>query len=374
MKTVLKILLFGGIIFLMAYTMYYLWSKEQVDPITYKTEQAYTTDIIKKTVATGSVVPRKEIEIKPQVSGIIEEIYVEAGMIVKKGDKIARVKIIPDMVSLNNAESRVQRAVISLENATLDHDRNKSLLDQNVISEADFQPFLLAYRNAQEELNAAENNLQLIKEGATKKATGSSNTIIRSTIDGMVLDVPVKEGNSVIESNTFNDGTTIAMVADMNDMVFEGNVDESEVGKIERGMQLIMSIGAIEGEVYHAELEYISPKGVTVEGAIQFEIKAAMTGLDSSSFIRAGYSANADIVLDRRDQVLAVSEALLQFDEDQKPYVEVEVGDQQFERREVTLGLSDGINIEVLSGITAEDKIKQPNTNLEVQGQGGGGY
>jgi HlyD family secretion protein len=363
MKKILRLVLLFAILFVFGYTVYYLWSKEEVSPIVYTTEQAYTATIIKKTVATGSVVPRREIDIKPQVSGIIKEIYVIAGDQVKVGDLIAKVKIIPDMVTLNSAESRVDRAEITLEEAKLNYDRNLSLREQEVISESEFQPFMIGLKSAREELNTAENNLQLIREGASKRSSTSTNTLIRSTIDGMVLDVPVKEGNSVIESNTFNEGTTIATIADMNNMIFEGNVDESEVDKISQGMDLILNIGAIENLTFEAELEYISPKGVEESGAIQFEIRAALNMADSSKFIRAGYSANADIVLDRRDSVLSISEGLLQFIGD-TIYVEVQVGAQQFERRDVTTGLSDGINIEVLSGITADDKIKQPNVNL----------
>ena len=363
MKTVLKVLLFGGILVGFVWTIFYLWSKEQVEPVVYTTEAPYKDNILKKTVATGSVVPRKEIEIKPQVSGIIKEFYVEAGDIVKKGDRIAKVQIIPDMVSLNNADNRVNRAKIGLDQAKQDFERNRSLKDQGVIAEAEFLTFKIALDNAQEEMEAAESNLALIKEGASRRSGGTTNTVVKSTIDGMVLDIPIKEGNSVIESNTFNDGTTIATVADMTDMIFEGNVDESEVGKIRQGMALILKIGAIEGRTWDAGLEYISPKGVALDGAIQFEIRAALNISDSTDFIRAGYSANADIVLDSRDSVLVVNESLLQFEGDQV-FVEVEVGDQQYERRDLEVGLSDGIKIEVLSGITIDDKIKQPNTNL----------
>jgi HlyD family secretion protein len=260
------------------------------------------------------------------------------------------------MVNLNNAESRLNKAKINLKEATADYERQKKLLDKQVIAEAEFQRFEIAYISAREEVDAAENNLQLIKEGITKKAGSVSNTMIRSTIEGMVLDVPVKEGNSVIESNTFNEGTTIAVVADMGEMIFEGTVDESEVGKIKEGMNLILTIGAIESESFDATLEYISPKGIEENGAIQFEIKAEVN-LNENFFIRAGYSANADIVLARKDSVLAIKESLLQFDGDSS-FVEVETAPQQYEKREIKTGLSDGINIEILSGLSKDDKIK----------------
>lgn len=359
MKKFLKI--FFGVVLLgvFAYTIYFLYQKSQTKPIVYETTTAFVSNIIKKTTATGSVVPRYEIEIKPQVSGIIEEIYIEAGKSINKGDLIAKVKIIPNMVALNNAESRVNRAKINLENAKRNFDRQKELLDENVIAQTEFETYKLAYDNAIEELASAEDNLNLVKEGQTKSSGKPTNTLIRSTITGMVLDVPVEIGNSVIESNTFNAGTTITTIADMSDMIFKGKIDESEVGKISEGMPLILSIGALEDVFFDADLEHISPKGVEENGAIQFEIKANVE-LMADKFIRAGYSANADIVLDRVDSVLTISESLLHF-EDDTTFVEVEVGPQQYEKRFIETGLSDGINIEVLSGLTKDDKIKMDN-------------
>jgi HlyD family secretion protein len=315
-------------------------------------------------VATGSVLPRKEIIIKPQVSGIVEELYIEAGDMIKKGDLLARIKIIPDMVSLNNAQSRLNRARINFEDSKRQYERQKDLLDQGVIAIAVFEPYDLAYKNAIEEVEAAENNLELIKEGQTKKGgQATTNTIVRSTAEGMVLDVPVEVGFSVIESNTFNDGTTIASVADMGDMIFEGKIDETEVGKIKEGMPLILTVGAIDDASFDAVLEHISPKGVEENGAIQFEIKANVE-LKQDQFIRAGYSANAKVVLDRTDSVLAIPESILQFEGDSS-YVEVEIAPQQFEKRYIKTGLSDGINVEVKSGLSMEDKIKKPSGSLK---------
>ncbi len=351
------IIFFGiAILAVFGYTIYFLYEKSQAKPVVYQTTTPFTESIIKKTVATGSVVPRKEIAIKPQVSGIIDIIYVEAGDMVTKGDLIAKVRIIPNMVNLNNAESRVKQAKISMRDAEADYKRQKELFDNGVIAAAEFEDAEIAFSQAEQELNAAEDNLQLIKEGQTKSTGSTTNTLIRSTIDGMVLDVPVKEGNSVIESNTFNDGTTIANIADMGEMVFEGKVDETEVGKISEGMDLILSIGAIEELKFSALLEHISPKGVEENGAIQFEIKASVS-LNDNSFVRAGYSANADIVLDRVDSVMAIQESLLKFEND-STYVEVETEPQVFEKRFIETGLSDGINIEVISGLEMEDKIK----------------
>ncbi|MEA3444551.1 MAG: efflux RND transporter periplasmic adaptor subunit [Bacteroidota bacterium] len=356
MKRFLKI--FSGVVIIgiFIYTLYFLYQKSQTKPLIYKTKTAFITDITDKTVATGKIVPRKEIDIKSQVSGIIDKLFVEPGDKVKKGSLIARIKIIPDMISLNNAESRVKRAELNLEEALVNFERQKELYEKKVIAQADFVPVEIAHKNALEELSAAQNNLQLIKEGVTSKMGQASNTLVRSTISGMILDVPVEEGNSVIESNTFNNGTTIATVADMAEMIFKGKVDESEVGKIHTGMSLLLTIGAIEDVKFDARLEYISPKGIEENGAIQFEIKAAVE-LKEKHFIRAGYSANADIVLEKRDSILAISESLLLFEND-SPYIEIQTDTQKFEKRPVELGLSDGINVEVLSGVSINDMIK----------------
>ena len=354
-RIIISILFVGIILF----GFYYLYNKSKKKDIVYETKSPTIENIIKKTVATGKVTPRKEIAIKPQVSGIIEELYVEPGELVNKGNLLAKVKIIPDMVSLNSAESRLNKARLQLEDAKLVYERQKKVFEQGVFPEADFQRYRTEYNTALEEVEAAENNLQLIKEGITKKAGQITNTLIRSTIKGMVLDVPVEEGTSVIQTNTFNEGTTIASVADMGEMIFEGKIDETEVGKIREGMKLELTIGAIEDEKYDAELEYISPKGVEENGAVQFEIKAKVK-LSNNNFIRAGYSANANIVLERRDSVMAVSESLIKFESDNKDsvYVEVETAPQVFEKRFIKTGLSDGINIEVLDGINIEDKLK----------------
>lgn len=335
----------------------YILIKKSMKPTeVYESEAPFYTDIIKKTVATGAITPRKEIDLKSQVSGVVEMLYVEPGELVKEDDLIAKIKIIPDVVMLNNAEMRLKTAIINFKNARQELDRQKKLYDEKVISEQDYNQYLLEYQLRDQEVEAAENNLELVKEGASKKSGAVSN-LVRSTAEGMVLDVPVKEGNFVIETNTFNEGTTIATVADMSDIIFEGKVDESEVGKIREGMNLDLKIGALQDEQISAALEYISPKGVEEDGAIQFEIKAAVN-LKQDLFLRAGYSANADIVLEKRDSVLALKESDIIF-EDEKAFVEVETGEQEFVRREIQTGLSDGINIEVLSGLTLKEKIKK---------------
>ncbi|MBL7137721.1 MAG: efflux RND transporter periplasmic adaptor subunit [Bacteroidales bacterium] len=357
-KKILRIALLVIILAAFGITIYYLYNKSKEKPVVFMTEQPFTTNIIRKTVATGSVIPREEIEIKPKVSGIVEQVYVEPGTKIKKGDVIAKVRIIPDLVNLNNAEGRLERARISFDDAKLNFDRQEKLKNGGVISASEFQLAEITYRNAQQELSAAEANLDLVREGATKKSGAATNTLITSTINGMVLDVPVKVGSSVIEANNFNPGTTIASIADIGDMIFQGKVDETEVGKIKPGMPLLLMVGAIENDTFDATLKYIAPKGVLENGAVQFEIKAEVE-LKTDQFIRAGYSANADIVLQRVNDVMAIKESLLQF-EDDSTYVEVEVAPQQYEKRMIKTGLSDGINIEVLSGLTKDDNIKVP--------------
>jgi len=358
MKRIFKILLLAIILGLFVATLFYLYSKSKEKPVVFKTDKAFMTNIIRKTVATGSVIPRKEIEIKPQVSGIVEEIYVEAGENINAGDVIAKVRIIPDLVNLNNAEARLERAQIAMEDAKINFDRKFRLFQQEVISESEYQQTDIAYKNAKQEVAAAESNLELIREGVNKKSGKTTNTLIRSTIRGMVLDVPVKAGSSVIETNNFNAGTTIASVADVGDMIFQGKLDETEVGKIVPGMELLLTVGAIENDTFSAILKYIAPKGVLENGAVQFEIKADVK-LKNKQFLRSGYSANADIVLQRAENVMAVRESLLQFDGD-SAFVEIETGDQQFKKNYVKTGLSDGMNIQILSGIGIGDKIKIP--------------
>ena len=357
MKTFFKILTGLVLLGIVIYTMYFLYQKSQVKPVIYQTTSPTVTNIIKKTMATGSVIPRKEIEIKPIVSGIIDDIYVEEGEMIKKGDLIARIRIIPNMINLNNAKSRIDIAKINLKDAKRNYDRQLSLLEKGVIAKADFESYETTYNNALEELETAKETLELIQEGQTKKASGETNTLVKSTIDGMILNLPVEVGYQVIEANNFNAGTTIATIADMNDMIFEGNIDETEVGKIKEGMPLIITVGAIEDTKFDAVLEHISPKGTEVNGAVQFEIKANVV-LNKDQFIRSGYSANANIVLDKADSVLSISESLLLFDKD-SAYVEVETAPQQFEKRYIKTGLSDGIVIEIIDGLSKNDKIKK---------------
>ncbi len=356
MKKVIRISFIVILIGSMGFLGFFVYKKSEKPKTVFATDSTFVTNIEKKTVATGAINPRREIEIKSQVSGVVEKLFVEPGNIVKSGQLIAKIKIIPDVVALNNAEARLKEAVINYKNSEREMERQKKLFNQQVISELDYNQYLLSYNLNKQQVEAAENNLELIKEGASKRSGAVSN-LVKSTVAGMVLDVPVEEGNFVIETNTFNDGTTIASVADMSELIFEGKVDEAEVGKLKEGMQLKLTVGALDTVKFFADLEYISPKGIEEEGAIQFEIRAAVQQRDDY-FLRAGYSANADIVLDRKEKVLAVKESNVLFEED-KTFVEIALGEQQFEKKEITTGISDGINIEVLSGLEAEQKIKK---------------
>ncbi|MGD9162770.1 MAG: efflux RND transporter periplasmic adaptor subunit [Desulfobacteraceae bacterium] len=350
---VVIILLGGGI-----YLFTYLAAKEKKAPVVYDIKQPFVTDIVKKTVATGSIKPRKEVEIKPQVPGIIQEIYLESGEMVKIDDLIAKVKVIPEMKELNAAEARVKQAKINLDNRKWKYERQKETYTEGITPEQDYHNSEADYKNAKSEYEAAENNLQIIKKGVAKNTT-STNTLIRSTMDGMILDIPVEIGDTVIQSNSFNAGSTIATVADMGDLIFEGKLDETEIGKIKIGMELLITIGAIEDVNFKAVLEHISPKGVEENGTILFPIRAKVE-LVENIFVRAGYSATASIVLDKRDQVLAINESVLQFDKENKTFVEVETTPQNFEKKYIEVGLSDSINIEVVSGLDKDAKIKVP--------------
>ena len=342
-----------GFMFSMAY---YIKTNSR-SAITYETEKLSYETIEEKIVATGSVIPEDEVNIVPQISGIIDEIYVEEGEEVNEGDLLAKIKVVPNEQALNSAEGRVKTSRIILNNSKKEFDRNKKLFDKGVISEQEFNSIELRYNQDAQNLDNAMSDLQIIKLGSIG-GSAATNTIVRSTVKGTVLVVPIKEGDQVIEANTFNPGTTISTVADLSKMIFEGMVDEGEVGKLSVGLPLKISLGAIEGKEYDAKLTLISPKGADVAGAIQFKIEGEVY-LDDEFIVRAGYSANASIITDVKENVLAINEALIQYDnKSKKPFVEVEIGDQKFERREIEIGVSDGVYAEILSGVTENDNIK----------------
>ena len=355
LKITLLVLLAAGI----KGTFVFLWMKSKPKVVVYETVTAEVADLQKTTVATGKVEPRDEILIKPQISGIIDEVYKEAGQSIRKGEVIAKVKVIPELGQVNSAESRVRLAEINEKQAQTDFDRIEKLFKDKLISREDFEKSEVALKQSHVEVQTAKDALEIIKEGITKNSASLSSTLIRSTIDGLILDVPVKAGNSVIMSNTFNDGTTIATVANMNDLIFKGKIDETEVGRIHEGMPVKLTIGALQNLTFDATLEYISPKGVEENGANQFEIKAAVSVPDSVQ-IRSGYSANAEIVLQRAQQALAVPESVIEFSGDSTfVYIMTDsIPEQKFQRKSVIAGMSDGIKIEIKSGVTAKDKIR----------------
>ncbi|WP_077401906.1 efflux RND transporter periplasmic adaptor subunit [Cellulophaga omnivescoria] len=325
--------------------------------ITYETKKPFISNIEKKSVATGKVVPEEEVEIKPQISGIIEKIYLEEGVEVKSGDLIAVIKVVPNEQSLNQASGRVKTAQLALNNVKLEFERNKLLFEKDVISKQEYDNIKLRYDQALQDVSNAQADYQIIRKGSAG-GSSSANTNIRATVSGTILEIPVEEGDQVIESNNFNDGTTIASIADLKKMIFEGKVDEGEVGKLKVGMPLKVSLGAVDNKEFDAKLRFIAPKGVEETGAVQFKIEGDVA-IDEGVMIRAGYSANASFTLEKKSDVLVLPEALLQFDKNtDKPYVEVATGDQQFKRKDIEIGISDGVNVEILSGLTEDDAVK----------------
>jgi HlyD family secretion protein len=358
MKKIFKIALLVIVAAAVLWTFWFLWQKSRPVVKKYQIEEAKMGNIEKRSVATGKVEPRNEILIKPQMSGIISEVYKEAGDHVNAGDVIAKIKVIPDMMSLNSAESRVSRAEIAFEQTKKNYERDAKLYADKVISREEFEKTQLQYNNEKEDLSSAKDNLSLTRDGISAKTKTFSNTLVRSTITGTILDVPIKVGNSVIQSNNFNDGTTIATVANMSDMLFVGKLDETEVGKIKVGMPMDITIGALQDQKLNAILEYVSPKGKEESGAIMFEMKAAVK-VPTNVFIRAGYSANAEIVFSKSENVLTVPESCVEFGGDTAfVYVMTKKEPQTFVKKQVKIGLSDGIKIEVKSGLKAKDKIR----------------
>lgn len=334
----------------------------------FETQSPTRETIEEKSVATGKVIPEDEVEIKPQISGILAELHVKEGDVVAIGDLIAKIKVIPNEAALNSANGAVRNAEIVFNNAEREFQRNKSLYDQKLISNQAYTNAELALSQARQNLTNSQNGLRIIKEGTA--GAGVTNTEIRATVSGTILEIPIEEGDQVIESNNFNPGSTIATIADLTKMIFEGKVDEADVAKLKPSMPLEISLAAIDDLTFAATLRFIAPKGTEENGAVQFVIKGDVD-LSNGEFVRAGYSANASMILDRKEDVLALPEALLQFDrETEKPYVEVETEPQKFERKDIELGISDGINVEILSGLSENDKIKVWNKTEEFQNAG----
>lgn len=355
----MRIILLSFVGFAVLGTFYFLWKKSRPVETVYGIVAPETGTVETKTVATGNVEPRYEILIKPQISGIISELLKEAGQNVKAGEIIARVKVIPEMVQLNSAESRVNVAKINLGQLENTFKRDELLFNQGIMTAEDYDVSRSNYLKAKEEVDNAQSALEIVRDGIAKNSRVESTTQIRSTITGMILDVPVEVGNSVIQSNNFNEGTTIASIANMNDMIFKGYVDETEIGRIHEGMPITLTIGALESQKFDASLEYVSPKGEEKSGAIQFEIKAAVT-IPDSVFIRAGYSANAEIVVKKAENVMTIPESAVEFSGDSAfvYLLKAEKPRQLFEKHEIKTGLSDGIKIEVTEGLAGENKIR----------------
>jgi HlyD family secretion protein len=352
-----KVIFFGGIAIALIAVLIWFGKKNSASPVEFETEKAFKATIIKKSVATGKVTPLEEIEIKPQITGIIDKILLLEGAKVKKGDLIATVRVVPNEQSLISARGTVDNVKLRLNNAKVSYLRNKNLFEKGVISRSEYEGVELSYNQAKQDLKNAQNNYLIIKKGSSGSGA-SANTNILAQMSGTILEIPVKEGDQVIQSNNFNAGTTIASIADMSKMIFEGKVDESEVGKLINGTEIEISLGAIENKKFPAVLNFIAPKGTEEAGAVQFKIKADVS-LDDEYFIRAGYSANAEIVLEKKDSVLSIKESLLQFDrKTEKPYVEIKNAEGEFDKKDIKLGTSDGVNVEILEGVTKDDEIK----------------
>tara|TARA_R100001369_G_scaffold92905_1_gene141334 strand:+ start:1197 stop:2345 length:1149 start_codon:yes stop_codon:yes gene_type:complete len=369
MNKIVKYVLIGILVLGALWAAAFFIKSNSKSAITYEIKNPFIANIQKKSVATGKVVPEDEVEIKPQISGIIDEIFLKEGAKVNAGDLIAKIKVVPNEQSLNQARGRVKNAEIALNNTKVEYDRNKAIFDKGVISSQDFNTQQLRYDQAKLELDNARSDYQIIRDGSAG-GSATANTNIRATVSGTVLEIPVKEGDQVIQSNNFNDGTTIATIADLSIMIFEGKVDEGEVGKLELGMPLEISLGAINDKKFDAKLRFIAPKGVEESGAVQFKIEGDVT-VEDDFLIRAGYSANASLVLEKKDSVMVIPEALLQFDKiTDKPFVEVAVGtleEQKFERKNVEIGISDGVNVEIVSGITEDDRVKVWNKTEPIK-------
>ena len=358
MKKFFKYLAFALIALIFIGTFVYLFAKSRPKEIIYKEIPVEIKDIRKTSVVTGRIEPRNEVNIKPQINGIISELYKEAGQMVREGEVIARLKVIPDMGSLSSAESRLRLAELNLKQAETDYRREKQLYDKDLVSADEYDKVVQSLKQAEEEHAAAKEALEVIRDGVSSTNATGSTTLVRSTITGLILDIPVKVGNSVIQANTMNDGTTVATVADMSDLIFNGSIDETEVGALHEGMPMSITLGALPDYRSEAFLEYISPKAVEKNGSNQFEIKAALSR-SADVTIRSGYSANAEIVLQEAKGVLSLQESALEFRGD-STFVYLKTGEKQYESRPVVTGISDGIDIEIKSGLKEGDVVRGP--------------
>ncbi len=339
-------------------TFVYLFQRSRPKEIQYQELTPEMGTIAKSTVVTGKIQPRDEVNVKAQISGIVAELYKQAGDLVKENEVIAKLKVIPEMSQLSSAQSRVRLSEVNLKQAQTNYDREKKLFDQQLVSAEAFEQVAQALKQAEEEYAASQESLEIVRDGVSSSNKSGSSTLVRSSVSGLILDIPVKVGNTVINSNTFNDGTTIATVADMDDLIFDGNIDETEVGRLHLGLPVIISVGALQDLHFDAALEYIAPKATESGGTNLFEIKATVK-VPSDVTIRSGYSANAEIELQRAENVLMIPESALQFDGDDT-FVYVLKEDGTYENRPVETGLSDGVNIEIKSGLSLGEKVRGP--------------
>ncbi len=368
MKKYKKLIIATIIALIFIGTFVFLWQKSQPKEVVYNEFTPEMNEVKKTTIITGKIEPRNEVNIKPQIGGIITQLMKEPGDYVQAGEVIAKVKVIPDMAQLSSAESRVRLADLNLRQAKIDYEREKNLYEQKLVSADEYDKVAQKLKQAKEELVASEDALQVVRDGVSKSNANASSTLVRSTISGVILDVPVKVGNSVINTNTFNEGTTIASVANMNDLIFRGNIDETEVGQLYSGIPMKITIGALQDLKFDASLEYISPKAVENNGANQFEIKAAVK-VAKDDKIRSGYSANAEIVLAQVNKALTIPESAIEFSGDSTfvYLIKGEGAQKTYERHQITTGLSDGVNIEVKKGLTTKDKVRGPQIVAETK-------
>ena len=367
MKKYLQLAVAAIIALVFVGTFVFLYRKSRPKETVYNEFVSKRADIRKTTVITGRIEPRDEVSVKPQISGIITQLYKQAGDRVDAGEVIARVKVIPDMGQLSSAEARVRLAEVNLAQARVDHQRMQNLYRKQLVSDDAYDKVHQSLVQAEEEKAAATDALEVVRDGVSRRNAKASSTLIRSTISGVVLDVPVKVGNTVVLSNTFNDGTTIASVADMNDLIFRGNIDETEVGRLVQGMSMRITVGALHDLAFDATLEYISPKAVEQGGANQFEVKAAVR-VEGDVYMRSGYSANAEIVLEEADKVLSVPESAIGFSGDTAFVYVLEPGTSPkvYRRTRVETGLSDGVDIEIRSGVEEGQTVRGPQ-KLDAQ-------
>ena len=374
MKKTLKVIGLCLLALYVGYTLYYLWQQSQPVPTVYELVSPERRTLMKRTTVAGSMEARRQVAVKPQVTGVVSRLAVEPGDKVKAGEVIATVRIIPDMAQLNEAKSRVEAARITLGEAQREYDRTYELYQDGVVSREEFDVQTTRLASARENVAAAESQVQVITRGQSARSGGISVTDLHASISGVVLAVMVEEGAAVTGTSAFTEGTTVAKIADMNDIIFRGFIDETEVALLRVGLDMELHLGSMQEVTIPAKLSYIAPEGVMQNGAKMFELKATAT-IPEGVTIRSGYSANATIVLGTVNDVLSCDEKAISF-EDGKPYVYVltsppgDTEHQQFERRAVTIGISDGLSVELKSGVKKGELLRGNEIKEQSKGTG----